>query len=159
MTWEFQKDPVDGSPLERSGSGLPSTGGEGKTWTPEGESNEGYPEETRVPAPRSEATDEEAVEDIPPGSDGDSGIPESGTGFVPREKLPQRTPKRRGRRLVKKPELVQGPLTPQQRLLILDTWSRSGLPARDFAALVGISRQTLYAWKYRFKKDGPAGGE
>src|SRR5690606_25354787 len=28
------------------------------------------------------------------------------------------------------------PLSPQQKLLLLDTWQRSGLPARDFAALV-----------------------
>ena len=25
------------------------------------------------------------------------------------------------------------PLSPQQKLLLLDTWQRSGLPARDFA--------------------------
>lgn len=48
-------------------------------------------------------------------------------------------------------------LTPQQRLLILDTWRRSGLPAGDFAALVGISKHTLYAWKKRFEDQGPEG--
>jgi hypothetical protein len=32
------------------------------------------------------------------------------------------------------------PLTPQQRPLILDAWARSGLPAADFAPLVGVSR-------------------
>jgi hypothetical protein len=47
--------------------------------------------------------------------------------------------------------------TPQQRLLLLHTWRRSGLPARDFAALVGISRHTLYAWKHKFETEGPAG--
>src|SRR5205823_7393477 len=47
--------------------------------------------------------------------------------------------------------------TPQQRLLILDAWLRSGLPARDFAPLVGLSRHTLYAWKQRFDQLGPAG--
>jgi len=31
--------------------------------------------------------------------------------------------------------------------LILDTWQRSGLPGGDFAALVGVSKHTLYAWK------------
>jgi transposase InsO family protein len=59
--------------------------------------------------------------------------------------------------LVRKPDVVRGPLTPEQRLLILDTWQRSGLPARDFSALVGVSRHTLYAWKQRFAKQGPAG--
>ena len=34
-------------------------------------------------------------------------------------------------------------LTPEQRLLLLDTWRRSGLPAGDFAALVGISLVAL----------------
>jgi len=48
-------------------------------------------------------------------------------------------------------------LTPEQRLLILDTWLRSGLPAGDFAALVGISKHTLYAWKKKFEAEGPGG--
>jgi hypothetical protein len=30
------------------------------------------------------------------------------------------------------------PLTPSERILMLDTWQRSGLPAGDFAALVGV---------------------
>jgi transposase len=42
-------------------------------------------------------------------------------------------------------------------LLLLDTWRRSGLPARDFAPLVGVSRHTLYAWKKKFEAEGPAG--
>lgn len=49
--------------------------------------------------------------------------------------------------------------TPQQRLLLLDTWTRSGLPAGDFAVLVGVGKHTLYAWKKRFDKLGPAGLE
>jgi transposase InsO family protein len=48
-------------------------------------------------------------------------------------------------------------LTPQQRLLVFDIWRRSGLPAGDFAALVGLSKHTLYAWKKRFDQQGPAG--
>jgi len=68
------------------------------------------------------------------------------------------TARRRGRRLVK----LEGPagalrLTPEQRLLILDTWRRSGLPAKDFSPLVGLSKHTLYAWKHRFEEQGPAG--
>src|SRR5262245_32250574 len=38
-------------------------------------------------------------------------------------------------------------LLPEQRLLLLDTWIRSGLPAADFADLVGISKHSLYAWQ------------
>jgi hypothetical protein len=30
-------------------------------------------------------------------------------------------------------------LTAEQRLLLLDTWRRSGLPAGDFAVLVGLN--------------------
>jgi transposase len=65
---------------------------------------------------------------------------------------------RRGKSLAKpedNPRLVQ--FTPEQRLLILDSWKRSGLPAGDFAPLVGLSGHKLYAWKTRFEADGPAG--
>ena len=61
------------------------------------------------------------------------------------------------RRTLAKPELPQAPLSPQQKVLLLDTWQRSGLPARDFGAMVNISRHTLYAWKRRFEELGPAG--
>jgi transposase InsO family protein len=64
---------------------------------------------------------------------------------------------RRGRRLVAKPSTPATPLTAEQRLLLLDTWQRSGLPAGDFAALVGLSKHTLYAWKKKFDTQGPAG--
>lgn len=66
-------------------------------------------------------------------------------------------PRRRGRRLVHKEQLNKTPLTPAQRLLLLDTWRRSGLPAGDFAAMVGLSKHTLYGWKKRFDAEGPAG--
>jgi transposase InsO family protein len=71
--------------------------------------------------------------------------------------LPRRPRIPRGRRLVKKEQGQAAPLTPTQRLLLLDTWRRSGLPAGDFAALVGVSKHTLYAWKKRFDQQGPAG--
>jgi transposase InsO family protein len=63
---------------------------------------------------------------------------------------------RKGRTLVK-PDEVRLALSPHERLLILDTWQRSGLPAGDFAPLVGISKHTLYAWKKQFAEHGPAG--
>jgi transposase InsO family protein len=47
--------------------------------------------------------------------------------------------------------------TPEQRLLVLDAWRRSGLPAGDFAPLVGVSKHTLYAWQKKFTAEGPAG--
>ena len=65
---------------------------------------------------------------------------------------------RRGRQTVA-PAVAGGQpqLTPQQRLLVLDTWMKSGLPAGDYAPLVGVSKHTLYAWKARFEAEGPAG--
>jgi transposase InsO family protein len=67
------------------------------------------------------------------------------------------TGRTRGRRLVKK-DLPSAPaLSAQQRLLLLDTWQRSGLPAGDFAALIGMSKHTLYSWKKKFDTQGPAG--
>ena len=62
----------------------------------------------------------------------------------------------RNRRLVA-PGQAAAPLTAEQRLLLLDTWQRSGLPAADFAPLVGVSKHTLYSWKQRFEQHGPAG--
>ena len=64
--------------------------------------------------------------------------------------------KPKGRGLVK-PDEVRLAFSPHERLLILDTWQRSGLPAGDFAPLVGLSKHTLYLWKKRFAEHGPAG--
>src|SRR5262245_5207650 len=62
----------------------------------------------------------------------------------------------RGRLL--RPEDAKGPFfSPEQRLLILDSWRKSAIPAGDYAPLVGISRHTLYAWKKRFDREGPGG--
>jgi len=63
----------------------------------------------------------------------------------------------RAPRLVKKTSDGKVVPTPEQRLLLLDTWRRSGLPAGDFAPLVGLSPHTLYDWKKRFDLAGPAG--
>jgi hypothetical protein len=41
----------------------------------------------------------------------------------------------KGRRLAKKPDTPACSLTPEQRLLILDTWQRSGLPALSQSAM------------------------
>jgi transposase InsO family protein len=64
-----------------------------------------------------------------------------------------------GRRLVKPEPAADktSTFTPEQRLLILDCWLRSGLPAKDFADLVGISKHSLYGWKKAFTQHGPAG--
>src|SRR5437879_2810317 len=65
----------------------------------------------------------------------------------------------RGRRCLRKDPAPASPLTPQQRLLLLDAWRRSGLPAGDFAPLAGISQHTPYAWHRKFQEEEPAGLE
>jgi transposase InsO family protein len=47
--------------------------------------------------------------------------------------------------------------TGEQRLLLLDAWLRSKLPATEFAPLVGVTSSTLYGWRKRFEALGPAG--
>lgn len=74
------------------------------------------------------------------------------------EAPPLPRPRRRTRRRVPAAEAGRRRhLTPQQRLIVLDTWRRSKLPAKDFAALVGVSVHSLYKWRQRFAEDGPAG--
>lgn len=64
----------------------------------------------------------------------------------------------KGQRLLVKPDPTPPvTLAPEQRLLILDTWIRSGLPGGDFGELVNVSKHTLYTWKKRFEEEGPAG--
>jgi transposase InsO family protein len=65
--------------------------------------------------------------------------------------------RRVGKRLVRKPETPPIKVDARQRLLILDAWKRSALPAKDFGALVGVAKQTLHSWKRRFDEDGPGG--
>lgn len=74
----------------------------------------------------------------------------------PRERPRVQQPAR-GRRLTAKGDSPALSLTAEQRLLLLDVWRRSGLPAGDFAALVGLSKHTLYDWKHKFETEGPAG--
>ena len=76
--------------------------------------------------------------------------------------LPPLARSRQRPKALSKPAGKAEALRPEQRLLLLDTWLRSGLPAGDFAALVGLSKHTLYAWKKKFDRgragrvDGPA---
>lgn len=82
-----------------------------------------------------------------------------GTPEHPEPPLAARRQQQRVKRLVRKEEeaAARREWTPAQRLLILDSWRRSALPAGDFAALVGVSKHTLYAWKKAFEAQGPAG--
>jgi len=69
-------------------------------------------------------------------------------------------PKGRRRRMAHTTREVRRPVgeyTGEERLLLLDTWQRSELPASEFSQLVGVSPQTLSAWRRRFEEEGPAG--
>jgi len=129
-----------------------------------------------VPAePALDAPEEDYQEDFD-----DSNLPEDGAGLVedfppedymeepaPAPEQPQRilfgrgknSPYTRGARIVKPgtaPKMRSG-LTPEQKLLLLDTWERSGLPIREFASVVNISRHSLYKWRQNFNNYGPEG--
>ena len=71
--------------------------------------------------------------------------------------MPPNLKARRKGTLSKRPSRTGPALSAEQKLLLLDTWLRSGLPARDFGGLVNVSCHTLYAWKRRFEQQGPAG--
>lgn len=66
-------------------------------------------------------------------------------------------PTDRLRRRVRAGEAGKRHLSGSQRLLILDSWLRSKLPANDFAAIAGVAPHTLYQWRKRFEEEGPAG--
>ena len=107
------------------------------------------------------ATDEESATVVVSEEAPDNGDPlpadEGHLDGVDLGSLTGRRARLRGRRLTR-PELEKiTALTPPQRLAILDCWRRSGLPAKDFAPLVGVSRHTLYSWKQRFERLGAAG--
>lgn len=113
-------------------------------------------------SPISEAAEEDRLAQSPPASPKPNGRQQAGA--LSGQASPVELPRGRlgwdglpkGRTLVK-PDEVRLAFSPHERLLILDTWQRSGLPAGDFAPLVGISKHTLYAWKKQFTQHGPAG--
>jgi hypothetical protein len=104
---------------------------------------------------REPSAQEELDEALTPGPELDEELPEV--------RLPRLMGQRRGARQIRgralvAPDLAGKPtITPEQRLLLLDTWRRSGLPAGDFADLVRLSKHTLYAWKKAFEEHGPGG--
>lgn len=73
----------------------------------------------------------------------------------PRKYVPRGAPRRTARTV--SPEAARvAAFTGEQRLLLLDAWLRSKLPATEFAALVGVTSTTLYGWRKRFEELGPA---
>lgn len=69
----------------------------------------------------------------------------------------RRRAKRRGKRLTKEPGSARPTYTGEERLLILDVWKRSALPATDFGDLVQVSASSLYKWDKIFEAEGPEG--
>jgi transposase InsO family protein len=128
----------------------------------------GVPPDAALPVPDGTlARDASASSDRAIGSD--QGLPEGDDQAEPvddtRAAAPRLTPRRR-RGITPKTDSAapatlrgtrRGTFTPEQRVLLLDTWRRSGLPAGDFAPLVGVSKYTLHAWRKRFEEHGPAG--
>jgi transposase InsO family protein len=85
-------------------------------------------------------------------------LAEAVSGILGPPKLAGPRRKRKGRRLERPEEgTTRQSFTPEKRLLLLDTWRRSGLAAKDFAGLVGISQTTLYKWNQQFERHGPEG--
>jgi hypothetical protein len=107
------------------------------------------PEPTTGPGPDSAgspaARPAAAPQQLPPDPAPD-GEPAAGPGPAPR--LAGRS--RHGQRLVAEPADQRPPLMPQQRLLLLDAWVRSGLPAADFAPLVvAVTSSPSQEWPKR----------
>jgi len=128
------------------------------------------PPDPRVrPAEHTDETEFEQDQSFDPNPDLPSDEPDGPGAAAPGENGPPKPPRlsgvggRRQRVLTRKKDVggmhgvAPENLTPAQRLLLLDTWQRSGLPAGDFAAMVGISKHTLYAWKWKFEREGPGG--
>jgi transposase len=110
-----------------------------------------------APPPASPACEFVPHDPAPEEAGGDEPPPETGSAAEAWSALPPLARSGQRRRTLAPPAAKPEPLRPEQRLLLLDTWQRSGLPAADFAALVGVSKFTLFAWKKKFEQDGPAG--
>jgi hypothetical protein len=98
---------------------------------------------------------------LPPGEDLERLLPEipepePEDGIELRRALPlQHSVK--GQRQLRGGDLRAVRIKPEQRLLLLDTLKRSGLPMEEFGKLVGVSKHTLCAWNKRFLERGPEG--
>ena len=131
--------------------------GAGATGPVSGDASSGIPpsrSESSASAPTSPAMPASATTAPPPGA------PPPPPNDVAGLSIPRLHGGAGGRRRTVKPVEGDGErrhLTPAQRLLVLDSWMKSRLPATEFASLVGVSKHTLYTWKQRFEERGPAG--
>jgi len=130
-------------PDDPHGVGSPPPGTEGRVGTARDGGIDGHPDSPAIGS----AEDAESFRSETPGL----------AGRTPGQ--PMASLKRHQRRLISVEEAASATrsMSPEQRMLILDAWQRSGLPASDFAAIVGVSKHALYMWKRRFAEHGPAG--
>ena len=141
MEKEFRMQDDSGTELGRSPSGVPESLSRPVVYPPP-ESPEGT---GSSPPPSPPEEKPEAPEEV------------RGASLESPPGLPRLTGRRRGPRALKKPEARDRTLSAEERLLVLDTWKRSGLPASEFGALVGLSPPTLYIWRRKFLEEGPGG--
>ncbi|MHC4931800.1 MAG: DDE-type integrase/transposase/recombinase [Planctomycetota bacterium] len=99
---------------------------------------------------------------IEPGAESpDDGRTEpDGMQFELLSKLPLMPPLRSSRSYAREEESAPPPrITARDKMTILFLWAKSGLPATQFAPLIGKTAATIRAWRRRFLEDGPAGLE
>lgn len=169
QNWEDKSDEAQAGPAEAEIPGDSSAAGGEADDSIEARDGAAEPEQVLDEDQEDEPTDDVSESPDRPDEPTNWSLPAPGTsgptdsirpGFSSGVELPRRrlgwNGKPKGRGLVK-PDEVRLAFLPHERLLILDTWQRSGLPAGDFAPLVGLSKHTLYLWKKRFAEHGPAG--
>ena len=83
------------------------------------------------------------MDPAPPSPEQPKSPPTPDPTFPAAEIPPGVKPRTRPGRLVPPSQGSPGTFTPEQRLMVLDCWRRSGLPATDFAPLIGVSCHTL----------------
>ena len=140
MEKEFRMQDDSGTELGRSPSGVPESLSRPVVYP----SPESYGEERRSPPPLPPEERPEAPGEM-------RGSPQANP-----EGAPRLTGRKRGPRALVKPEARDKTLSAEERLLVLDTWKRSGLPASEFAAMVGLSPPTLYIWRRKFLEEALA---
>ena len=133
MEWEMMRGTADGQEPGTEGGRSP-TGGPGSCPSAaargpgEGQGEACPPGTVSMPAiPPDMPEEPPAQADFPGRPDDDL---DGGSMVLAQRRLPRLTPSR-GKRLVKPEDAGRVSLTPEQRLLILDTWLRSGRGARS----------------------------
>ena len=162
---------VGGLPPERAQGagaspvgGVPDAGDVLSPWYPDLDDESDVPEagpfvgeDDELPEGIVELDDETDVPPVEP-VDGDDVTDDAGDGAgSPTGDAPVPPARRPGKRMVKPEWREKRTLEPAERVLVLDTWQRSGLAATDFAPLVQISAHTLRSWQKKFEELGPEG--